>query len=62
MSCGFKAQSYRLPRNAVMKRKYRSLYLGDVEVPPVLETTYNGITIKVIDAKQYRLNLNYPSQ
>jgi Zn-dependent metalloprotease len=57
MSCGFNTNQ----NTNLFVRKYKSLYLGEVEVPPVLETVYNGITIKVIDAKQFNINtqVNY---
>ena len=53
MSCGFKFNPY---------QKYKSLYLGMVDLPPLfrntLETTIHGVTVKVIDAQQYRIDPN----
>jgi Zn-dependent metalloprotease len=62
-TCGFSRMNGRM-RNTqkppvFRPRKYKSLYLGYVEVPPILETVYNGVKIKVIDVRQYNININY---
>jgi hypothetical protein len=57
MNCGFNRNIPQLPR----KRKYKSLYLGEVELPLTdgrLECIHRGVLIKVIDAKQFRLKHN----
>jgi hypothetical protein len=57
MNCGFTRNIPQLPR----KRKYKSLYLGEVELPLTdgrLECIHRGVLIKVIDAKQFRLKHN----
>jgi len=54
MSCSFNKVN-----SPTVKTHYKSLYLGLVECPNILQSVYNGITIKVIDAQQYYLNVNH---
>jgi len=58
MSCGF---NNNIILNNKIKKKYKSSVLGLIEVPLYLEETIKGITIKIINVKQYNLQyqLNY---
>ena len=49
--CGYSKLSQIIPK------KYKSLYVGDVNVPQILESVINGITVKVIDIKKTNLDL-----
>jgi Zn-dependent metalloprotease len=58
-NCGFNSINRQLPK--MKKKKYKSLYLGMVDLDlktRKLEVEYKGTMIKIIDAQQYGLKAN----
>lgn len=64
-TCGFAGAILLPPQKQPPRKRFKSLYLGTVDLPlplsgGVLDVSFRGVRVKVIDAKQYRLD--YKSQ
>ena len=53
MNCGFSEFRNRTPELINKPKKYKSIHIGNVVVPPILDAKVKGFNIKVIDGSLY---------